>query len=358
MPDYEYGNARLRVMKSRLLPRGTLNNLAETGSLQGLIAALTKTAYQKSIESALTRFTGMNCIDEALHNDLVATIGAISNFYHEETRKLIGLALRSYDIENLKTILRGLARNIPFGEIVSLLLPIGELKINTLRELARLNNAREAIDLIASQSLPFASPLLKLRAERPGAETFEMELALDQWHFDGGQQTLRSQAGEDALLKLAFALDADLANVMTALRFAHAPREREVLRERLRTEDPRAFFIKGGRIPFEALATAARQDAVSPAVEALARTNFGPAVRAGFELYSRSNRLSDIEKKLRQFRLMQLAQMIDKDPLGIGVPLGYVALKVSEIGNIRWIAHGLNLELKPEMIQAELETLS
>ncbi|MEW6084975.1 MAG: V-type ATPase subunit [Chloroflexota bacterium] len=357
MPDYEYGNARLRVMKSRLLSRRTLNDLAETGSIQGMIAALTKTAYQKSIESALTRFIGMNCIDEALHADLIATIGAIGKFYHEETGKLIALVLRSYDIENLKTILRGLSRNVPSGEIIPLLLPIGELKINTLRELARLNNTREAIDLIASQSLPFASPLLKLRAERPGAETFEMELALDQWHFDGGQQTLRSQAGEDALLNLAFALDADLANVMTALRFAHAPRDREILRERLRTEDPKSFFIKAGRIPFEALASAARQDAVSPAVEALAGTSFGPALRAGFELYSRSNRLSDIEKRLKKFRLMQLAQMIDKDPLGIGVPLGYIALKVNEIGNIRWIAHGLELELKPDAIQAEVETL-
>lgn len=357
MPDYEYGNARLRVMKSRLLSRRTLNELAETGSLQGLIAALTKTAYQKSIEAALTRFTGMNCIDEALHTDLIATIGAIGNFYHEETRKLIALLLRSYDIENLKTILRGLSRNVPSGEIIPLLLPIGDLKINTLRELARLNNTREAIDLIASQSLPFASPLLKLRAERPGAETFEMELALDQWHFDGGQQTLRSQAGEDGLLNLAFALDADLANVLTALRFAHAPREREVLRERMRTEEPLSFFIKAGRIPFETLSSAARYDSVSPAVEALAGTKFGPALRAGFEIYSRSNRLSDIEKKLKQFRLMQLAQMIDKDPLGIGVPLGYVALKVSEVGNIRWIAHGLDLELTPDAIQAELETI-
>jgi V/A-type H+-transporting ATPase subunit C len=358
MPDYEYGNARLRVMKSRLLSRRTLNDLAETGSVQGLIAALAKTAYQKPIEAALTRFTGMGCIDEALHTDLIATVGAIGRFYHEETAKLIALVLRIYDVENLKTILRGLARNVPSGEIIPLLLPIGELKVNTLRELARLNNTREAIDLIASQSLPFASPLLKLRAERPGAETFEMELALNQWHFDGGQQALRSQAGEDGLLNLAFALDADLANVLTALRFAHAPRERQVLRERLRTEDPRSFFIKAGRIPFDALSSAAKQDAVSPAVEALAGTNFGPALRLGLELYARSNRLSDIEKKLKRFRLMQLAQMIDKDPLGIGVPLGYVALKVNEIGNIRWIAHGLDLGMKPDAIQAELETLS
>jgi hypothetical protein len=53
MADYDYGNARLRVMKSRLLPRSELEVLAEAGSLDGLIAALTKTVYQKSSKPPL-----------------------------------------------------------------------------------------------------------------------------------------------------------------------------------------------------------------------------------------------------------------------------------------------------------------
>lgn len=358
MPEYEYGNARLRAMKSRLLSPRTLHDLAETESLQGLIAALTKTAYQKSIEAALTRFTGMNSIDEALRSDLVATVGAISGFFHEETRKWIALVLRSYDIENLKTILRGLSKNVSSAEIISVLLPIGELTIDELRELARLNNTREAIDLMASQSLPFAAPLIKLRGEHPGAETFEMELALDQWHYHNIHQSLRGEAGEDGLLASAFALDADLANVLTALRFAASPREREALREKYRTEEASHFFIKAGRIPPDTLADAASMDSTSSAVDALSHTTLSSALRAGLEVYSRTSRLSDIERKLRHARLLQLAGMIEKDPLGIGVTLGYIALKVNEIGNLRWIAHGINLGLAPEAIKADLEIVA
>lgn len=357
MTDYDYGNARLRAMKSRLLSRRELEVLAETGSLQGLIAALTKTAYQKTIEAALTRSTGMDCIDEALRNDLTNTIGKISSFYHEETQKMIALVLRTYDINNLKTILRGLSKNVSSGEIIAVLLPVGELKIGTLRELARLNNPREAIDLMASQSLPFAAPLLKLRAERPGAETFEMELALDQWHYREAQLTLRSEA-EEGPLSYALDLNIDLANVLTVLRFVHNPREREVLQGKLGSEDVAPLFIKAGRIPIETLTTASRQDAVSSAVESFAGTSFESALRAGVETYTRSNRLSDIEKQLRHYRLEQLAWLIQKDPLGIGVVLGYIALKVNEIGNIRWIAQEINLDLKAEAIQAELETVS
>ena len=357
MSDYDYGNARLRAMKSRLLSRHELEVLAETGSLQGLIAALTKTTYQKPIEAALTRSSGMNCIDEALHNDLINTIGKIGGFYHEETAKMTAIIFRVYDIYNLKTILRGLSKNVLSSEIIGVLLPVGEINIGVLRELARLNNPREAIDVMASQSLPFAAPLLKLRAEHPGAETFEMELALDQWQVHEVRQILQSEE-EESLLSYAFALDADLANVLTVLRFVHDPRERDVLRNKLGSEDIAPLFIRAGRIPIETLSTAGRQDSISSAIESFASTAFESALRAGLEVYSRSNRLSDIEKQLKHYRLEQLAWLIPKDPLGIGVVLGYTALKVNEIGNIRWIAQGINLDLKAEAIQAELETVS
>lgn len=356
MSGYEYGNARLRAMRSRLLSRRELDALAGTGSLQGLIAALAKTVYQKPVESALTRYTGMNCIDEALRNDLINTVGRISGFYHEETLGTIALVLRTYDIHNLKAILRGLSRNVSSSEIIAVLLPIGELKMGTLRELARSNNPREVIDLLASQSLPFAAPLLKLRSEHPGAETFEMELALDQWHANEIHQALRSQEEETPLAD-AFALDVDITNLLTVLRFVHDPHERDVLRDRLGSEDVSPLFLRAGKIPFETLSAAGRQDALSSAVESFADTKFESVLRAGLEIYSRSNRLSDIEKQLKHHRLQQMAWLIPKDPLGIGVLLGYIALKVNEIGNLRWIASGINLDLKAEAIQAGLEAV-
>jgi len=50
--------------------------------------------------------------------------------------------------------------------------------------------------------------------------------------------------------------------------------------------------------------------------------------------------------------------MIEKDPLGIGVTIGYIALKVNEIGNLRWIAHGIELGLAPDAIKADMEMLA
>ena len=50
-----------------------------------------------------------------------------------------------------------------------------------------------------------------------------------------------------------------------------------------------------------------------------------------------------------------MAGLIINDPLGIGVFLGYFALKKSEVTNIRWVAQGINLGLEADAIKAELE---
>lgn len=357
MSDYDYGNARLRVMKSRLLSRHELEMLADSGSLQGLIAALTKTVYQKSVEAALTRASGMQCIDEALRRDLVLMVGRTRDFYKDDAGEMISLVLRTYDIHNLKAILRGLSKNVPAGEILAVLLPIGELNVGMMNQLARLNNPREAMDLLASMNLPFARPLLKARAEIPGMEIFEMELALDRWYYEEANRVLKEKAVREGSLSYALALEADLVNVSTALRFAQFPQERDRLRERLGSDELERLFVGQGRIPFALLADACRRDTVAAALETLSGTFLQPALHAGLEAYARSNRLSDIERRLRHYRLAWMAGIITKDPLGIGVFLGFTALKVGEIGNIRWIAQGINLGLKVEAIRAELETV-
>jgi len=358
MPDYDYGNARLRVMKSRLLTNHELEALTDSGSTQGLIAALTKTVYEKSIEAALTRATGTKCIDEALRSDLVNTIGKIRNFYMESAGKMVAIIFRAYDVHNIKAILHGLSKNVPAGDILTVLLPIGDLDMNTLRELTQLNNPREAIDFLASMGLVFAWPLLNVRAEVPGAEIFKMELALDQWYYEEARQVLRSETGMVDQLSEALALDADLTNVLTALRFAQSPRERDILRDQLDTSEVEHLFVGSGHIPIELLKNVSQQDTVIAAIESLSGTFLKTALNAGMEAYARSNRLSDIEKQLMRYRLQLMAGQITKDPLGIGVVLGYVALKINEINNIRWIAHGITLGAKPDDIRAGLEMVA
>lgn len=355
MADFDYGNARLRAMKSRLLPRREVQALTEVNSFQGLISALTKTPYRKSVESALARSSGLECVADALRNDLITTVGKVRMFYDGEAGETVSIVLRAYDIHNLKAILRGLSRNASAGEILMTLLPIGELKYPTLAELARAPGPRGAIDLLASMNLPISQPLLRLRTLRRGAETFEMELALDKWHFLEAIQFLQKSTRSPEILISALNLEADLVNLLTTLRFVQYPSERKLLKERLGTEDLMVLLIGPGNLSFALLSLAGSEETLGAFVADLADTFYAPTLRAGLEAFARSGRLSEFEKHLRSFRLTWMSRLVAKDPLGIGVLLGYLAQKNSEISNLRWIAQGINAGLKADILRAELE---
>jgi V/A-type H+-transporting ATPase subunit C len=357
MSGFDYGNARLRAMKSRLLDQREIDVLIEAKSIQGLIAALVKTVYSKPVEAALARTTGVDCIFEALRNDFVQSMGKVRNFYTGRTQELVAIVLNRYDVHNIKAIIRGLTKHASPGEIRIALLPIGELTDAMLAELTRAPGPRPVIDLLSSMRFPIARPLLVLRAARPGADLPEIDLALDRWYYQEAFQHLEKMSRIDGVLSSALQLEIDLANLLTVIRFVHTPPERKTLLEWLGTDDFNVLFLGPGHLSIGLLARARIQQTFAAMVDTFSGTIYDPALRTGLIDYEQSARLSDFEKHLQQFRLRWMSRLITKDPLGIGMLLGYLALKLNEISKIRWIAQGIDLGLKVDAIRAELEYL-
>ena len=283
------------------------------------------------------------------------TLGRIHSFYSGHERDLVAIALPDYDAHNLKSILHGLSRKAKPSEISRSLLPAGELADAILAELVHASDPQTAIDLLASKGLSIAQPLLTLRAEIPSAETPEMELALDRWRFQETRRRIRKSPIATELIRTTLDLEADIVNLLIIIRFVFDPGEHQNLQAWLGTEDIRNLFLGPGRLSFELLAHAGAQNTLETAVETLKNTPFEPPLRAGLEAYMQSGRLSDFERRLNRFRLRWMAGLIVKNPLGIGVVLGYQALKINEVVNIRRIAYGLQLRLQPEAIKRDLE---
>lgn len=339
-------------MKSRLLSRQELDALSEAGNMRALIAALAKTPYRRPLEAALVHLAGREAVLRAVRDDLETTLASIRQFYRGDAADKVGIVLRVYDVRNVKALLRGLSSHATPDEIRSSLLPVGELSGDVLSELAQAANPRVAIDLLASMALPFAAPLLRLRAERPGATTLEMELRLDQWYFQQAFDTLQEEADETLLAALH--LEADLINLLSILRLASMPEEQEALQKALGAEELERLFVGPGRIPANLLVRAASQETVHEVVDLLEQTAYAAPLAAGMDAYRQTGRLSSFERQLYRFRLVRLARLIARHPLGIGVVLGYLAVKTNEVNDLRWIANGIHLSMRPEKIRAEL----
>lgn len=359
MSGFDYGNARLHALKARLLPRPLLEGWAEVGSVESLIAALAATAYHEAVEAALARRfatpIGMDCLAEALRGDLAVTLGRARQFFDGPAGALVALVLRRYDLHNVKTILRGLAHSPASArDILDATLPVGELRAAELSELARCATVYAAIDLLATWAMPFAPPLLALRARRSeNAEVSEMELALERWHLRTALLAVQESGETGEALLAALRLEADAMNTLTALRLVGAV-DAARLRAHAGADDLTALFVGPGHLRVEHLAAAARQPTVSEAVRAFAETPYGPLLQSAGEAYSSTHRLSAFERAFARRQLQHAALLLIRDPLGIGVLLGYAALKINEAANVRAIAHGLALAKKPAHIRAEL----
>lgn len=354
MSDFDYGNARLRVMKSRLLNRRDMDALVGTESVQGLISYLSRTSYHRHIEAALARTSGIACIELALRNDLEATIQAIRGFYSDRALEMLKIILREYDIENLKTVLRGVSKRADPAEIMAGVLPVGELTGSVLTELAQTSEPRVVIDMLATMALPFAEPLLQLRARQPGAGISQMENSLVQWYYRKAFIWLEQEGLKDSLLFETLQLQADLVNLLVVIRLAHAPVERTALRTWMEIDLISQLFVTEGKISHDLLIQAASQEGIEKAVDILTTTRYGSILSDGLVAYRRTYRLSEFEKCLRRYRLNWMAGLIAKDPLGIGVVLGYLALKMNEVINLRWIAYGSEIGLEKSQILAEI----
>jgi len=352
MSDFDYGNARLHAMKSRLLPRQALEELAGAGTHASLISALTKTEYQAAIEMALVQFSGMEVLNRARHTDLVNTISKVRHFYHGSAADLVSWVLCRYDVDNVKTILRGLSQQVPADEVLAGTIPVGQLQLADLARLLRSTNARDAIDLLATWRIPLSQSLLTLRVDRPGAGLFEMELALESWYYRAAMRA--ADAHGSASLRAALRLDADVTNVLTALRLVGLTEAAAFLRQRFNADDARPLFVGPGNIPVELLVEAAAQSSIRRAVNKLDGTPLGPILAESFSQHATTGRLSEFEYALARKQLKHANSLLFSDPLGVGVMIGYLALKTVETNNLQRIALGVDMSEDPDRIRSEL----
>lgn len=355
MEGFEYGNARVRAMRSRLLSKGEVIRMAGASSLNELLSLLAKTPYRKSLEVALVHTSDLDGIFEALRRDFVETAGKIRSFFEEKQANLVDLVLSAYDLHNLKAVLRGLSHQSSRAEIDSALLPIGEMSEVVLAELLHATTTREAVDILATISHPFAQPLLVLRVERPGADLFEMEHALDRWRFQKITRLVKEDREGTETILAALNIETDINNLFTILRFIQAPGEQNLVKARIEREGIQALFPGIGSIPLERLNRIFANKNLKSAVASLTDTVYAQALKEGLVAYEQTGHLSEIEKAFRRYQLHWQAWQIAKDPLGIGVVMGYLALKTNEITNLRRIARGIQLKLAPEAVRSELE---
>jgi V/A-type H+-transporting ATPase subunit C len=376
--EYDYGSARLRAMKSRLFKLADYETLLTHESLDDVISSLAQSTYRAEIEAALVRYGGVRCVTEALRVNFAHTLSRIKTFFRGEARRLLGILLTRWDVFNLKTILRGLARGVPAEEILEVLVPAGELDEVALTQLAQQPDVRAMVDLMVTWRLPYAWQLAtSMPAYVERGDLAELELALDRFHHTevlrsltgataghrkvsaGGRIELVPQVGQPedynvALVWEMIEVEIDIANILALLRLCHVPDWTERIHARYGVADASPLLIPGGQISGETLARLSLPTSVDDVVGGLANTPYGSLLQPLLEAYHQTLDLTPFQRELDRHLVRLGVGTFRREPLSLAPAIGYIWAKQAEVTNLRLIAHGKALGMDRDAIRREL----
>ena len=336
MGDFPYINARVKVMKSRLLPAGRVEELLRARDLDALVQALTDTPYNLELQEALSRFAGVRAVDEALAQNFYHTTQRILSFADGEARALIEVVLLRYDLQNIRAIVRGKHTGRTPDEILATLFPGGRLSEAKLRELVQLPDLVTIADTLVTWMHPLARALRAgVDATQRSGSLLDLETALDRAYVRYGIRVADTE-GESSLRRYLQA-EVTLTNAKTALKLRRIPD--------LPREERERFFIPGGTLSLDRFHTLA--DPQSSLSEVAALRLFGAEL-------SGTEDLAEMERVIDQAFLRMAARMYMGDPLALDVVIGYLARKAVEVSNLRVVAHVLHLGIPEDAARREI----
>ncbi|MBI4279736.1 MAG: V-type ATPase subunit [Armatimonadetes bacterium] len=338
--DFGYINARVKGMRSRLLPPGRLEEMLALPTLDDFMQALTTTPYGPDLQEALSRRAGIQAVDEALARNFQQITRKILNFADGQPRTLIELVLLRWDTANVLAILRGKHTARGAEEITANLIPAGGLRDVALRDLAGQADVAGVAGALTALAHPFSTPLAEgIRAYQETNDLLELELRLERYY---AEHVLSAAGGSDhsaQVVRLVVQAELDVTNVKTALKLQR--------QERLSGEDRARFFIPGGMVTSEDLF-------VALADPQTAERGWRALYARGFPRLPATDDLLEIEKTLDLYVLRESAKLYLGDPLAIDVVIGYLSMKYNEVVNLRLIARGKLLGIPREMVRREM----
>ncbi|MCU0605836.1 MAG: V-type ATPase subunit [Candidatus Edwardsbacteria bacterium] len=338
--DYGYINARVKGWHGRLLPAGAFAELADLPDLPAFLKWMEGGPYAADWQLARARSDGLDAVELALESNFGAMTARLLAIAEGRPRRLIAVLLRRWDLANLKTVVRGIARDWSGPEILANVWPAGTFDRVRLKELAEQRSLRGVADVLATWRDPFAAPLSDcLPAFERDRDVVPVDLALDRCHYAAALRELSGSGANKGLLREMVRREIDAANAKAVKRLSGG--------DGAAPGDIGRYLIDGGGTITAAVAAALMDPRRrGPQLRALRGTVYHAYLTGG-------DPLSD-EDELDRSLWSAWARLYRARPLAIDVVVGFLWQKYYELVNLRLLARAKNLGLPPARIREQL----
>ena len=335
--DYAYINARIRGMKASLLTPARYQEFLSAKNLKDSIDILQNTHFSQHFQMLGSQPT-VQTIEEVFRRDLSETTQNILSLLEGRPRELFELLLSYWDMENIKTILRGKFANRSSGEILSSTLPVGQLTEPLLNELAQAPDIQTVMQILHTWKLVFGRALLRVLPEfEQTHKLLVLEHALERTFFSEADRVIGTLKESELSLGRFISNLRDFFNIRSSLRLRE---------QKLPMDQARSYFLGKGTYVGENLFTLITQQDTSEAACNLIHTTLNLQEKPKDEI--------QLERVFEHRLFEKGMRSILGDPLGFDILLGFLWNKIAEIRNVRILIKGKIAQIRNERLQEEL----
>lgn len=329
---YAYIVARVRAMKSKQIP-GEMYPKFLNMEIPEITRFVEESEYKKDVDELGKKYKGIDLIEHALNQNLALTYRKLIEVSQNEAKFLITEYLRSWDIWNIKTILRGKFSGASEEEILEDVVSAGQLRYRDLLDIVKIGTVEGVIAAFAKT--PYYPAL-----EGYKGVLADIENALDKMYY-ASLIKAASATGNKLFLKF-LRTEIDLKNLKIMFRMKRAGMERD---------DIVNLLIPGGmELKNSDLARLAALP-LSEFVRALEEYSYWKAIA---DVSAELTSLINIETRLDKYGLVYASKISYYYPLSILPVLDYILSKKIEVDNLRIIVRGKETKLSEDIIKAHL----
>jgi V/A-type H+/Na+-transporting ATPase subunit C len=343
----EYVNARVHGMAGRLINHHGFERLIAQTSVEGVMDELEKTPYRDDVIGARPLHPGIRGVEYALRKNLERTFGKIHDLTRGEvSARYITIFLKRWDIQNIKTIIRGKNIQAPAEEIAGCLIPAGTLDETTLVELLKQNDVRAVVDLLATWRIEYSRPLTRYIGEFSGHKNlWKLEYALDQYYYRSSLEQCAGGRPDDLVVRNFLESEIDATNLKNIL---------ILLRDEIPPEEGEHMLLEGGKV-FKSpqLNAMIRARGIGDVLKNLEGTKYSFLSGTSPDIIS-AGKISTIEKEIDRHLIRKGIGLFRGDPLSFTIIIGFLWSKMNEVTNIRVIARAREAGLPDEIMEEEI----
>jgi V/A-type H+/Na+-transporting ATPase subunit C len=331
-----YTFARISAMKSLLLKSEDYDRILKMSSSE-IMKHLQEGVYGEEINKLSIKYSGIKLAENTLNRHLERVFNKLKIISDPSIEYLMIQYLKRYDFWNIKTLLRAKITKVPSQDLKDLILPVGSLKYDNLKQLYEKESVREIIEscgLINKTEFDDA-----IQRYEDTKDLSEVENLLDYHYYLDSVEFAKQIPLQGKLFKEFFMYEFDIYNIELFLKKIFF---------NLEEKDIENYVIYEGKdLSKKVITSLLHCKKLSQLLNILSKTKY----REILPEISESDPLLRYEIILERFLLQKSILLYHQNPLTVDLVLGFMFAKEIEVRNLRVIIKSKSLEYTEDYVK-------